>query len=66
VAANISDMAMGAELLAGVAGWTLADRNYGTPRLAAQAGGCRPTASAMTSPTAVPPWLVGKRRWVET
>jgi hypothetical protein len=38
VAANVSDLAMGAELLLGVAGWTLADRNDGSPRLATQDG----------------------------
>jgi hypothetical protein len=29
--ANMSDLAVGEELLAEVAGWTLADRNYGSP-----------------------------------
>jgi hypothetical protein len=32
--ANASDVAVGEELLAEVAGWVLADRNYGSPRLA--------------------------------
>ena len=34
--ANLSDLAVGEELLEGVTGWTLADRNYGSPRLASQ------------------------------
>jgi Transposase DDE domain len=54
-AANVSDLAMGAELLAGVAGWTLADRNYGSPRLAgqlaAQVGGCWPRCEAPGAPS---------------
>jgi hypothetical protein len=29
--ANLSDLAVGKELLAGVGGWTLADGNYGSP-----------------------------------
>jgi hypothetical protein len=34
--ANASAVAVGEELLAEVAGWVLADRNYGSPRLAEQ------------------------------
>ncbi len=34
--ANLSDLAVGEELLANVAGWTLADRNYSSPRLVEQ------------------------------
>jgi hypothetical protein len=48
--ANLSDLAVGEELLAGVGGWTLADRNYGSPRLAGQLqakeGGCWPHPGA--------------------
>jgi hypothetical protein len=69
--ANCSDVAVGQELLAGVAGWVLADRNYGSPRLAEQLqaqGGWllappRPPRPLRQRP---PPWLVGKRRRVET
>jgi len=34
--ANLSDLAVGEALPAEVGGWTLADRNYGSPRLAEQ------------------------------
>ena len=37
--ANVSDLAVAEELLAGRAGWVLADRNYGSTRLAAQLQG---------------------------
>jgi hypothetical protein len=44
--ANLSDLAVGEELLEGVTGWALADRNDGSPRLAlsctSKAGGCWP------------------------
>ena len=36
---NVSDLAVAEELLAGRAGWVLADRNYGSTRLAAQLRG---------------------------
>jgi Transposase DDE domain len=70
-AANVSDMAMGAELLVGVAGWTLADRNYGSPRLAEQLaaqGGwlLAPPRAPRQLQQRPPPWLVGKRRRVQT
>jgi hypothetical protein len=62
---------VGEELLAGVAGWVLADRNYGSPRLAQQVdaqGGwlLAPAKGAKRSRQRPPPWLVGKRRRVET
>jgi hypothetical protein len=71
VAANVSDPAMGAELLAGVAGWVLADRNYGSPRLAEQLtaqGGwlLAPPRGTRRQRQRPPPWLTGKRRRVET
>jgi hypothetical protein len=37
--ANLSDLAVGEELLAEVAGWALADRSDGSPRLAEQLQG---------------------------
>ncbi len=69
--ANLSDLAIGEELLSDVTGWTLADRNYGSPRLAAQLadqGGwlLAPPRGASRSRQRPPPWLVGKRRRVET
>lgn len=67
--ANVSDLAVGEELLAGVAGWVLADRNYGSPRLAAQLsvqGGWLLAPPRGTRRQRPPPWLVGKRRRVET
>ena len=70
-AANLSDLAVGEELLAGVTGWTLADRNYGSPRLAAQLqtqGGwlLAPARGSRRAQQRPPPWLTGKRRRVET
>jgi hypothetical protein len=68
--ANLSDLAVGEELLANVAGWTLADRNYGSPRLAHQLADqgawllAPPRGKARSGRP--PPWLVGKRRRVET
>ena len=69
--ANVSDLAVGEELLAGVAGWVLADRNYGSPRLAEQVsaqGGwlLAPPRGARRHRQRPPPWLVGKRRRIET
>jgi hypothetical protein len=69
--AGVSDLAVGQELLAGVAGWVLADRNYGRPRLAdqLQLQGGRLLAPPMGTPRQrqrPPPWLVAKRRRVET
>jgi hypothetical protein len=67
--ANVSDLAVGEELLAGLAGWVLADRNYGSPRLAEQVGAeggwllAPPRGARRQRP---PPWLVGKRRRIET
>ena len=71
VPANVSDLAMGADLLAGVAGWVLADRNYGSVRLAEQVhaqGGwlLAPPKGKPRQWQRPPPWLVGKRRRVET
>jgi hypothetical protein len=44
--ANLSDLAVGEELLAGVVGWTLADGNYGSPgwpsSCRGKEGGCCP------------------------
>ena len=69
--ANLSDLAVGEELLAGVGGWTLADRNYGSPRLAEQLQGqggwlLAPPRGKRRSRQRPPPWLTGKRRRVET
>jgi hypothetical protein len=69
--AGASDLAVGTELLAGVAGWVLADRNYASPRLAEQlaAQGGRllaPPRGARQQRPRPPPWLVGRRRRVET
>ena len=69
--ANLSDMAVGEDLLANVAGWALADRNYGSPRLAEQLraqGGwlLAPPRGTRRSRGRPPPWLTGKRRRVET
>jgi hypothetical protein len=69
--ANLSELAVGEELLAGVGGWTLADRNYGSPRLAKQLesqGGwlLAPPRGTRRSRQRPPPWLTGKRRRVET
>jgi hypothetical protein len=47
-AANLSDLAVGEELLAGVTGWTLADRNYGSPRPGRAAAGPRRVAPGPT------------------
>jgi hypothetical protein len=71
VPANLSDLAMSEQLLAGVTGWVLADRNYGSPRLAEQVrtqGGwlLAPPKGKRRSWQRPPPWLVGKRRRVET
>jgi DDE family transposase len=68
--ANLSDLAVGEELLEGVTGWTLADRNYGSPRLATQLhlqGGwlLAPARGRSRSQQRPPPWLTGKRRRVE-
>jgi hypothetical protein len=76
-AANVADPVIGQHLLAdaNMVGWVLADRAYGTARLAEQVqnrGGwllapvrmARPTAGV--SPQRLPPWLVGKRRRIET
>jgi hypothetical protein len=69
--ANLSDLAVGEELLAGVGGWTLADRNYGSPRLAGQLqakeGGCwpHPGGNAARGSGHRPGWLAnaaGSRR----
>jgi hypothetical protein len=69
--ANVSDIAVGEELLAEVAGWTLADRNYTSPRLAEQLTAhtgwlLAPPRGRGRSRQRPPPWLVGKRRRVET
>jgi Transposase DDE domain len=69
--ANLSDLAIGEKLLAEVAGWTLADRSYGSRRLAAQLqaqGGwlLAPTRGSRRSRQRPPPWLTGRRRRVET
>jgi hypothetical protein len=69
--ANLSDLAVGEELLAGVGGWTLADRNYGSPRLVEQLQGqggwlLAPPRGTRRSRQRPPPWLTGKRRRVET
>jgi len=69
--ANVSDLAVGEELLAGVAGWVLADRNYGSPRLAEQVGAqggwlLAPPRGAGRQRQRPPPWLVGRRRRIET
>ena len=69
--ANLSDLAVGEELLAEVGGWTLADRNYGSPRLATQLQSQRgwllaPPRGTSRSRQRPPPWLTGKRRRVET
>jgi Transposase DDE domain len=69
--AGVSDLAVGQELLAGVAGWVLADRNYGRPRLAEQLqlqGGwlLAPPMGTPRQRQRPPPWLVAKRRRVET
>ena len=69
--ANLSDLAVGEELLAEVGGWTLADRSYGSPRLAEQLavqGGWlhAPPRGARRARPRPPPWLTGKRRRVET
>ena len=65
------DLAVGEELLAGVAGWVLADRNYGSPRLAEQVDGqggwlLAPPRGPRHRRQRPPPWLVGKRRRIET
>jgi hypothetical protein len=69
--ANLSDLAVGEELLAEVTGWTLADRSYGSARLAnwvASQGGwlLAPARGTRRSRQRPPPWLTGKRRRVET
>jgi Transposase DDE domain len=69
--ANLSDLAVGEELLAGVAGWVLADRNYGSPRLVEQVGAqggwlLAPPRGARRQRQRPPPWLVAKRRRIET
>jgi hypothetical protein len=65
--ANLSDLAVGEELLAEVTGWTLADRSYGSARLAnwvASQGGwlLAPARGTRRSRQRPPPWLTGKRR----
>jgi hypothetical protein len=65
--ANLSDLAVGEELLAEVTGWTLADRSYGSARLATQGGWLlAPARGTRRSRQRPPPWLTGKRRRVET
>ena len=69
--ANLSDLAVGQELVANLGGWVLADRNYGSPRLAeqltAQEGWLlAPPRGANRQRQRPPPWLTGKRRRVET
>jgi hypothetical protein len=69
--ANLSDLAMAEDLLANVTGWVLADRSYGSPRLATQLadqGGWlgAPPRGTRRSRQRPPPWLTGKRRRVET
>jgi Transposase DDE domain len=64
--ANLSDLAVGEELLEGMTGWTLADRNYGSPRLATQLhaqGGwlLAPARGSRRAQQRPPPWLTGKR-----
>jgi hypothetical protein len=62
--ANLSDLAVAEEFLAGVAGWVLADRNYGSPRLAeqlaAQGGGCWP-AQGRRPPAAAAAAVAGRQ-----
>jgi hypothetical protein len=58
-------------VLAEVTGWRLADRNYGSARLATQLadqGGwlLAPARGTRRSRQRPPPWLTGKRRRVET
>jgi Transposase DDE domain len=70
-AANLSDLAVGEDLLAGVTGWVLADRNYGSPRLATQLQAQRgwllaPPRGRRRSWQRPPPRLTSKRRRVET
>jgi hypothetical protein len=69
--ANVSDLAAGQQLLAGVAGWVLADRNYGSQALAEQVSGhggwlLAPPRGKQRSHEHPPPWLVGRRRRIET
>jgi Transposase DDE domain len=69
--ANLSDLAMAEDVLSEVTGWALADRSYGSPRLAEQLatqGGwlLAPPRGANRQRQRPPPWLVGKRRRVET
>jgi DDE family transposase len=69
--ANLSDLAVGQDLLENMAGWALADRNYGSLRLAEQLqaqGGwlLAPPRGTRRSGQRPPPWLTGKRRRVET
>jgi hypothetical protein len=69
--ANLSDLAVGEDLLENMAGWALADRNYGSLRLAEQLqaqGGwlLAPPRGRRRSGQRPPPWLTGKRRRVET
>jgi Transposase DDE domain len=69
--ANASDLAVGEELLAEVAGWVPADRSYGSLRRAEQVGAqggwlLAPPKGTKRSRQRPPPWLVGKRRRVET
>ena len=69
--ANLSDLAMAEDLLSGARGWVLADRSYGSPRLAVQLaaqGGwlLAPPRGTRHSRQRPPPWLVRKRRRVET
>ena len=69
--ANLSDLAVGEDLLENMAGWALADRNYGSLGLAEQLqaqGGwlLAPPRGRRRSGQRPPPWLTGKRRRVET
>jgi hypothetical protein len=69
--ANCCDLAVGPSCWAGWPVGTLADRTYGSARLAAQLaaqGGwlLAPPRGARRSGQRPPPWLVGKRRRVET
>jgi Transposase DDE domain len=73
VAANLSDQAIAEHLLGDTqqTGWVLADRNYGSPRLAEDLAAkglwllAPPRGKARTH-RRPPAWLVGKRRRIET
>jgi Transposase DDE domain len=69
--ANVSDLAVGEQLLQAVAGWVLADRSYGSQSLADQVadqGGwlLAPPRARRRRQQHPPPWMVGKRRRIET